>query len=62
MKVTISVGVATFSIETNLVTSPKVLVEQADQALYMSKRNGRNKVTFADPAVLAVLGHSAAIF
>ena len=60
MKVTISIGVATYAEETNPISSAKGLVDQADQALYISKRNGRNKVTFADPAVLAILGHSSA--
>lgn len=53
VKVTISVGVAVFNAETNPVTSPKELVDQADQALYVSKRNGRNKVTFADAKLIS---------
>ncbi len=53
MQVTISVGVATFDTTDNPVTVPKVLVDQADQALYMSKRNGRNRVTFADPKLIS---------
>ena len=28
-----------------------LVVNQADSGLYMSKRNGRNQVTFFDPAV-----------
>lgn len=52
VKVTISVGVSTFDTVDNPVTSPKVLVEQADQALYISKRSGRNRVTFADPKMI----------
>lgn len=51
--VTISLGVAEFDSKENPVTSPKQLVEQADQALYVSKRNGRNQVTFADPKLIA---------
>lgn len=44
--VTISVGVSVFDAKTNLVNSPNHFVNQADQALYMSKRNGRNRVTY----------------
>lgn len=53
VKVTISIGVTTFDTRENPVTSPKILVDQADQALYVSKRNGRNQVTFADPKVVS---------
>lgn len=53
VQVTISVGVTTFDTQENPVTVPKVLVDQADQALYMSKRNGRNRVTFADPTLIS---------
>ena len=53
VKVTISLGVATFDTQLNPVTSPKLLVDQADQALYVSKRSGRNRVTFADPQVIS---------
>ncbi|WP_407428112.1 diguanylate cyclase DgcA [Treponema sp.] len=53
VKVTISLGVATFDSQENPVTLPKLLVDQADQALYVSKRNGRNQVTFADPKLIS---------
>lgn len=53
VKVTISLGVATFDKEKNPITTPKLLVDQADQALYVSKRNGRNQVTFADPKLIS---------
>ena len=53
VKVTISLGVSTFNVNNNPVTSPKVLVEQADRALYVSKRNGRNCVTFAEPKLIS---------
>ncbi len=53
MQVTISVGVATFDAKDNPVTVPKTLVDQADQALYFSKRNGRNRVTFADSKLIS---------
>lgn len=48
MKVTISIGCAVFDSEKNPVSNSKDLVEQADKALYVSKRTGRNRVTFAD--------------
>lgn len=53
VKVTISIGVTVFDSEKNLVSSPKQLVEQADQALYVSKRSGRNRVTFADERLIS---------
>lgn len=53
VKVTISIGVTVFDSEKNLVSSPKQLVEQADQALYVSKRRGRNRVTFADERLIS---------
>jgi len=46
LHVTISVGVSVFDTQTNLVNSPNEFVNQADQGLYMSKSNGRNKVTY----------------
>lgn len=53
MKVTISGGISVFSTDNNPINSASQLVNQADQALYLSKRNGRNRVTYADPAVIA---------
>ena len=55
MHVTISTGVSVFSTDNNPVTAAQDLVEQADRALYLSKRNGRNLVTFADPALLVAM-------
>ena len=52
MKVTISAGVSLFSVEDNPVNSAKTLVNQADKALYISKKNGRNQVTFADSSII----------
>ena len=49
LHVTISGGVSVFDAETNLVSSPNEFVNQADQGLYMSKNNGRNRVTFFEP-------------
>lgn len=49
LHVTISVGVSVFDSINNLVKSPNELVGQADQALYMSKENGRNQVTVYKP-------------
>ena len=49
LHVTISVGVSVFDAATNLVNSPSELVNQADQGLYMSKSNGRNRVTYFVP-------------
>ena len=49
LHVTISGGVSVFDAETNLVASPNEFVNQADQGLYMSKNNGRNRVTFFEP-------------
>ncbi len=45
MHVTISGGISTFSLENNPIRSPKDLVCQADEALYISKNNGRNQIT-----------------
>ena len=52
MKVTISSGVAVFNHETNPVLNSAKLVNQADQGLYMSKHNGRNRVTYAPPSLV----------
>lgn len=45
LKVTASMGVATYGSTTS---DPKTLVKAADQALYKSKHDGRNRVTAAD--------------
>ena len=50
MQITISGGISVFNIETNPVHSAKILVDQADKALYVSKRTGRNRVTVFDPS------------
>lgn len=52
MKVTISVGVAVFDHKTNPITIAAQIVSQADQGLYMSKHNGRNRVTYAPPSLV----------
>ena len=48
VKVTISVGVSTFEGGKTSTATPNALVDKADKALYVSKRSGRNRVTFAD--------------
>lgn len=53
MKVTISCGVAVFDKKTNPITVAKQIVSQADQGLYMSKHNGRNRVTYAPPSLVS---------
>jgi len=55
LHVTISGGISVFDAETNLVSSPNEFVNQADQGLYMSKNNGRNRVTYFDPKNNAAL-------
>lgn len=55
LHVTISGGVSVFDAQTNLVSSPNEFVNQADQGLYMSKNNGRNRVTFFDPKAKTAL-------
>lgn len=51
LHVTVSCGVSVFDKDTNPVELPNIFVNQADSGLYMSKNNGRNQVTFFDPAV-----------
>ena len=55
LHVTISGGVSVFDAETNLVSSPNEFVNQADRGLYISKNNGRNRVTYFDPKVQLAL-------
>ncbi|MCI7576885.1 MAG: sensor domain-containing diguanylate cyclase [Spirochaetia bacterium] len=50
MKLTISGGISVFSVEDNPVRSARLLVDQADKALYMSKENGRNRITVLEAA------------
>jgi predicted signal transduction protein with EAL and GGDEF domain len=49
--ITISIGVCEFQKDVFHVT----LMDQADQALYYSKQNGRNRVTFYEEIVEAGL-------
>ncbi|MBQ7165406.1 MAG: GGDEF domain-containing protein [Treponema sp.] len=53
--ITISGGIAEFSGEINSGLSPEELVDVADKALYVSKNKGRNRITFAYPALIAAL-------
>lgn len=53
MNVTISVGVAVFNHKTNPILIPAKIINQADQGLYMSKHNGRNRVTYAPPSLVS---------
>lgn len=46
LHVTISGGVSVFDGEKNNIESPNIFVDHADKALYVSKNNGRNKVSF----------------
>jgi len=56
ISITISGGVAEFSEKLNMNATPEELVEVADKALYVSKNKGRNRITFAFPALITVLG------
>ena len=49
LHVTISGGVSVYDAETNFVNSTNELVNQADKALYVSKSNGRNQVSYYEP-------------
>ncbi len=53
MKVTISVGVSVFEGNMKSEITPNALVDKADKALYVSKRTGRNRVTFADEKLIS---------
>lgn len=47
---TVSIGVAHYSIDSDDEISAKELVDQADEAMYFSKNNGKNQVTVFDPS------------
>jgi len=49
LHVTISCGVTVFDTKYTESITPNELVDQADQALYVSKNTGRNKVSFYNP-------------
>jgi diguanylate cyclase (GGDEF)-like protein len=44
--ITISCGVACYNRKKDL--SPNIMIERADQALYKSKQNGRNRISMAE--------------
>mgnify|MGYP005841576447 CR=1 FL=1 len=46
LKITVSCGVASFN--KTIDTNPRLVVERADRALYQSKQQGRNRVTFLE--------------
>jgi len=50
-QITVSLGVSTLALHT---VNPETLIEEADQALYVSKREGRNRVTHAAHAGIRV--------
>jgi len=52
VKVTISGGVSVFDPDENHITNAKEFVEQADKALYVSKNQGRNRITFATKEII----------
>ncbi len=51
IQLTISGGISEFNVKTNPVRSAKRLVDQADQALYLSKRTGRNRISVWEESV-----------
>lgn len=55
LKITVSIGVN--HINSTRYASPLKLIEQADKALYHSKENGRNCVTFYKPGLLFKVTH-----
>ncbi|MBL8327954.1 MAG: GGDEF domain-containing protein [Rubrivivax sp.] len=57
MKVSISVGVATLAPQ---VATPLEMIDRADQALYQSKQNGRNRVTVFSASTPGVAAGAAA--
>lgn len=55
LHVTVSGGVSVFNKTTNPVEMANVFVNQADTALYISKENGRNQITYFDPEVYSLV-------
>jgi diguanylate cyclase (GGDEF)-like protein len=51
IQLTISGGISEFNVKTNPVRSAKRLVDQADRALYLSKRTGRNRISVWEESV-----------
>lgn len=55
LKITVSIGVN--HVDSVRYATPQQLIEQADKALYTSKSNGRNRVTFYKPGLLFKVTH-----
>lgn len=61
LRLTISAGISVFCPEHNKV-SVRHLIDQADKALYDSKRNGRNRVTVYNPSVAGAVSEEHNFF
>lgn len=55
LSITVSIGVR--FIDSSRLENPKTIIDQADNALYTSKSEGRNRVTFYKPGLLFKVNH-----